>query len=93
MATRTETRDTTVNLRAPKTWRSLVDQAAQILGKTRTEFILESARSHAIDVLLDQRLFALEPRRYEAFVAMLDVPPAPNEKLKKLMGHNAPWER
>lgn len=86
-------RDTVVNVRAPRSWRELIDRAAEAVGKTRTEFILESARTHAIDVLLDQRLFALEPARYEAFMAMLDAPPAPNEKLKQLMKRKAPWER
>ena len=88
-----EARDATVNLRASRSWRNLIDRAAQALGKSRTEFILESARAHATDVLLDQRLFALEPERYEAFIAMLDAPPARNEKLKQLMKRKAPWER
>lgn len=86
-------RDTVVNLRAPRSWRELIDRAAEAVGKTRTDFILESARAHATDVLLDRRLFALEPKRYEKFMAMLDAPPAPNAKLRQLMKRKAPWER
>ena len=82
-----------VNLRAPRSWRELIDRAAEAVGKTRTDFILESARAHATDVLLDRRLFELEPARYRAFMAMLDAPPAPNGKLKRLMKRKAPWER
>lgn len=86
-------RDTVINVRASRSWRELIDRAAEVVGKTRTDFILESARTHAIDVLLDQRLFALEPERYETFMAMLDAPPAPNAKLRQLMKRKAPWER
>ena len=88
-----EARDASINLRAPRSWRDLVDRAADVAGKSRTEFILESARARAVDVLLDQRLFALEPRRYEAFMAALDAPPRPNKKLRRLLKRKAPWDR
>lgn len=88
-----EARDTAINLRAPKSWRDLVDRAATATGKSRTDFILESARTNAINVLLDQSLFALAPDRHKAFMAALDAPPAPNEQLRKLLKRKAPWER
>ena len=53
--------------------RDLIDRAADVFGKTRTEFILESARTHAIDVLLDQRLFKLDDEQYAAFLHALRV--------------------
>jgi uncharacterized protein (DUF1778 family) len=65
--------------------RGLFDRAAAVLGKTRTEFIIESARQHAVDVLLDQRIFVLDDDRYEAFIHALDNPPAPGPKLRSLL--------
>src|SRR3546814_17167333 len=56
-----------INLRIETGTRQLIDDAAAILGKTRTEFMIESARRPAVDVLLDQRLFVLDPERYDAF--------------------------
>jgi uncharacterized protein (DUF1778 family) len=73
--------------------KELIDEAADAVGKTRSEFMVESARLHAIDVLLDKRLFALGAEQYEAFLKALDAPPVPNEKLRKLMKDKAPWER
>jgi len=78
-----------INLRIEAQTRRLIDDAAAVLGKTRTEFMIESAREAAIDVLLDQRLFALDPERYDAFVHALDNPPAPGPKLRALL-HRAP---
>lgn len=86
-------RDTVINVRVSRTLRELIDRAADVLGKSRTEFILESARTHAIDVLLDQRLFTLDAERYDAFISALEAPPAPNEKLKQLLASKAPWEK
>ena len=51
-------RDAVINVRLSTKLRDLIDSAAEVVGKTRTDFILESARKHAVDVLLDQRLFS-----------------------------------
>jgi uncharacterized protein (DUF1778 family) len=82
-----------INLRIEGKTRRLIDDAAAILGKTRTEFMIESARRQAIDVLLDQRLFALDPDRYDAFVQALDNPPAPGPKLRSLMRRVPAWRK
>jgi uncharacterized protein (DUF1778 family) len=81
-----------INLRIETQMRQLIDDAATVLGKTRTEFMIESARKAAIDVLLDQRLFVLDPKRYDAFVHALDNPPAPGPKLRTLLRRAPAWE-
>lgn len=82
-----------INLRIETQTRQLIDDAAAVLGKTRTEFMIDSARNVAIDVLLDQRLFALDPERYDAFMQALDNPPAPGPKLRALLSRVPAWER
>jgi uncharacterized protein (DUF1778 family) len=80
-----------INLRIEANTRQLIDEAAAVLGKTRTEFMIDSARSQAIDVLLDQRLFALDPDRYDAFMHALDNPPAPGPRLRALLRRVPAW--
>jgi uncharacterized protein (DUF1778 family) len=82
-----------INLRIGTQTRSLIDEAAAVLGKTRTEFMVDSARKTAIDVLLDQRLFAADPQRYDAFAKALDHPPAPGPKLRALLRRSTPWKK
>ncbi len=82
-----------INLRIEAKTRLLIDDAAAILGKTRTEFMIESARRQAIDVLLDQRLFLLDADRYDAFMHALDNPPAPGPKLRSLMRRVPAWRK
>nr|WP_131119569.1 DUF1778 domain-containing protein [Lichenihabitans psoromatis] len=81
-----------INLRIESHTRRLIDDAAAILGKTRTEFMIDSARSLAIDVLLDQRLFVLDSERYDAFIHALDNPLAPGPKLRALLRRVPAWE-
>jgi uncharacterized protein (DUF1778 family) len=82
-----------INLRIEAHTRQLIDDAAAVLGKTRTDFMIDSARKVAIDVLLDQRLFVLDPERYDAFVHALDNPPAPGPKLRSLLRRAPAWEK
>lgn len=82
-----------INLRIEAQTRQLIDEAAAALGKTRTEFMVESARRQAIDVLLDQRLFALSPERFDAFAHLLDNPPAPGPKLRSLLRRVPAWSK
>ncbi len=82
----------TLNLRVKPEDRSLIDRAARLAGKNRTDFLLEAARRAAQDTLLDQTLFKVSADVHAKFVARLDAPPAPNEKLRRMMTTAAPWE-
>jgi len=79
-------------MRIPSSTRDLIDSAAASLGKTRTEFMLDSARRQAVDVLLDRRVFNLDEAASEAFAQLLAEPVAPNHALHKLMRQDAPWQ-
>ena len=85
--------DTAINLRVSRAVRDEIDGAASLLGKTRTDFIIESARKQAVDVMLDRRLLALSSARYAAFLKVLDAPAPPNARLKQLMASKSPWEK
>lgn len=90
---REESGSPTISLRVPAHRRDLIDRAAKAAGKTRTEFILESATRAAEEVLLDRRMFHLDAEQYEAFEKALDAPARPTAALRKLLGEPAPWER
>ncbi|CZX49009.1 acetyltransferase [Enterobacter hormaechei] len=49
--------DVQLNLRAKESQRALIDAAAEILHKSRTDFILEMACQAAENVILDRRVF------------------------------------
>ena len=85
-------RDVNINLRAPAQVKEMIDRAARLLGKSRSEFMLDSARKCAEDVLLDQRFFMLDEKRYAALLKSLGEPPKPPAALRKLLASKSPWE-
>ncbi len=89
----TSTRETTINLRARTPQRSLIDQAARVAGKSRTDFMLEASCEKAQQVLLEQTVFALDAQRFQRFHALLDAPVEHGAALRKLLRRQAPWER
>lgn len=82
----------TISIRAKAGQRDLIDQAADRLGRSRSDFMLEAACRQAEDVLLDQTYFALDAKSFAAFQAMLDQPPAPTDRLRRTLKARAPWE-
>ncbi len=86
-------RDVNINLRASGKQRSLIDRAAEALGRNRSDFMLEAACREAESVLLDRRYFGLDADTFKDFTAMLDSPPATNLRLRRLLTEKAPWER
>ena len=86
-------RDVTINLRASPQVRELIDMAARVLGKTRSEFMLDSAKQRAEDVLLDQRLFLLNEKEFDAFMNLLDEAPKPTAELRALLKAKTPWQK
>jgi uncharacterized protein (DUF1778 family) len=86
------TRREALNIRIKPQVRELIDRAAELAGKNRSEFVLDAARRAAEDTLLDRTVFAVSPRAYRQFLERLDAPPRPNKRLLKSMRTPAPWE-
>jgi uncharacterized protein (DUF1778 family) len=82
-----------INIRAKVRQRDLIDQAAERLGRSRSDFMLEAACNRAENVLLDQTYFALDDKAFAAFQAMLDAPPVPNERLRRFLLSKSPWDK
>jgi uncharacterized protein (DUF1778 family) len=83
----------TLNLRIKPELRGLIDRAAELTGKNRTDFVLNAARNAAEDALLDRTVFAVNPKAYAEFLARLDSPPRPNARLRRSLLTAAPWEK
>jgi uncharacterized protein (DUF1778 family) len=81
-----------LNLRIKPEERGLIDRAAKTLGKNRTDFMLDAARRAAEEALLDRTILTVSLKAYAEFLARLDAPPQPNERLRRTMRTSAPWE-
>ncbi|MBB2833094.1 UNVERIFIED_ORG: uncharacterized protein (DUF1778 family) [Rhizobium esperanzae] len=81
-----------LNMRIKPATRDLIDRAAELLGKTRTDFMLEASERRAEEVLLDRTVFTVSPEIYAEYLALLDAPAEPNARLKRTMSTKAPWD-
>jgi len=81
-------------LRASHKQKALIDRAAEVLGRSRSDFMLETAcREAEMVLLLDRRYFALSQDAFKRFTVMLDSPPARNLKLQRLLRRKAVWDK
>ncbi|MBP9946801.1 MAG: DUF1778 domain-containing protein [Vicinamibacteria bacterium] len=82
-----------INIRAKARQRDLIDQAADRLGRSRSDFMLEAACRQAEDVLLDQAFFTVNKGTFAKFQALLDHPLPKTDRLRRLLKTKAPWEK
>jgi uncharacterized protein (DUF1778 family) len=93
VAQRSKSRRDTLNLRIRPELRGLIDRAAELEGKNRTDFVLNAARHAAEETILDRTVFAMDPGAYAEFLARLDAPPRPSARLRRTLETPAPWEK
>jgi uncharacterized protein (DUF1778 family) len=86
-------KDDLIQIRASAATKAILNRAAAMRGQKLSEFMLESARARAEETILDQRLFALDDKAYEEFLALLDAPARPDKALRARMKRKPAWER
>ncbi|MGV8002685.1 DUF1778 domain-containing protein [Photorhabdus temperata subsp. temperata] len=73
----------TLNLRIRQEDRDLIDRAAKVKGKTVTEYVLDTIKRDTENTLLEHSFMVVSPEVFDAFIAKLDAPVVPNERLIK----------
>ena len=84
-------KDDVIQIRASAETKVL-NRAAALRGQKLSEFMLDSARRQAEEAILDQRIFFLDAKAHDKFLALLDSPPKSNKKLKALITRKPAWE-
>ena len=82
---------TSIHVRAKAWQRDLIDQAADRLCRSRSDFMLEASYREAQEVLRDQSLATMGSGAFGKFQKLLDKPLPPNNELRKLLTMKAPW--
>lgn len=72
--------------------RDLIERGAKLRGEPVSEFVRRAACAEAEYLEQERTEFALDKRRYAAFLEALNAPPEPNEALNRLLHTQAPWE-
>jgi uncharacterized protein (DUF1778 family) len=69
-----------------------LQQAATVRNKTLSEFLLDTGLTAAFDALADRRVFQLDAKRWDEFMAALAKPPRDNPRLRKLLTRKPKWK-
>ena len=84
---------TPLSMRLPEQDLAIIDRAAGLRGRSRTDFVREAAVRADEEVLLEQSVVRLAPADFEAFKAALDAPPQAAPEIVALLKRRAPWEQ
>jgi uncharacterized protein (DUF1778 family) len=81
-----------LSMRLPAADIAMIDRAADLRGRSRTDFVREAAVRAAEEVLMENTLIRMTPSGFNAFVAALTAPPSTVPEIVELMQRVPPWE-
>jgi len=89
------TAEVNIHLRARAQDRELIDQAAELMGANRSQFMLASALKEAKNVLLDQSTIFVSAEAFKAVMDWMDTPATEAETagMRRLAQARPVWDR
>ena len=92
MAAGRDRRDHPISMRLAEADIAMIDRAADLRGRSRTDFVREAAVRAAEDVLMENRLIRMSHEGFADFMAVLSQPAKPVPEMVELVERPAPWE-
>ncbi|RIV77922.1 type II toxin-antitoxin system TacA family antitoxin [Pelagerythrobacter aerophilus] len=92
MPRQAERKEHPLSMRLPETDIAIIDRAARLRGRSRTDFVRDAAVRAAEDVLMEAMPIRMSEEGFEAFMAAVSGPAAPVPEMVELFRRSAPWE-
>ncbi|MDB5513257.1 MAG: hypothetical protein JWQ17_15 [Tardiphaga sp.] len=81
-----------LSMRLPEADIALIDRAATLRGRSRTDFVRDAAVRAAEDVLMETVPVRMSPAGFKAFMAALSGPATVVPEIVEIFKRPAPWE-
>ncbi|MFX4083491.1 DUF1778 domain-containing protein [Sphingobium yanoikuyae] len=81
-----------LSMRLPDTDIAIIDRAARLRGRSRTDFVRDAAVRAAEDVLMENTPIRMSAEGFDAFMAAVSGAGAPVPEMVNLFRRTAPWE-
>jgi uncharacterized protein (DUF1778 family) len=81
-----------LSLRLPEGDLAVIDRAAHLRGRSRTDFMRETAVRAAEEVLLEHSLVRMSAEGFGAFAAAIAAPAKPVPAMVDVLTRKAPWD-
>ncbi len=72
---------------------AIIDRAANLRGRSRTDFVRDAAVRAAEDVVMETAPIRMSAEGFDAFVSALSGPATPVPEMLDLLRRPAPWEQ
>lgn len=92
MISPTERKEYPISMRLPEADVAMIDRAAGLRGRSRTDFVREAAVRAAEEVVMEQGLIRMSSEGFSQFMEMLVRPAAPVPEMVRDLNRPAPWE-
>ena len=92
MAANAERKEYPISMRLPEADVAMIDRAATLRGRSRTDFVRDAAVRAAEEVVMEQSLIRMSPQGFAGFIEVLAAPAAPVPEMVELARRPAPWE-
>jgi len=80
-------------MRLPESDIAIIDRAAGLRGRSRTDFVRDAAVRAAEEVLMESALIRMSPEGFKAFMKTVSAPVKVVPELTALFARKAPWEK
>ncbi|UQR65135.1 DUF1778 domain-containing protein [Bradyrhizobium sp. C-145] len=87
-----ERKEHPLSMRLPETDIAIIDRAAALRGRSRTDFVRDAAVRAAEDVLMETAPIRMSASGFKAFMATLSGPATSVPEMVELFQRAAPWE-
>ena len=92
MSADAQRKDHPFSMRMPINDLGVIDRAASLKGRSRSEFIRDAAVRAAEEVILDQSFIRMSPAGFDAFISVLDAPAIRIPEMVDLADRQVPWD-
>lgn len=82
-----------LSMRLPEADIAIIDRAATLRGRSRTDFVRDAAVRAAEEILMENAPIRMSPADFDAFLAALSGPASPVPEMVELLQRPAPWEK
>ena len=81
-----------LSMRLPQGDIAVIDRAAELRGRSRTDFVRDAAVRAAEQVLLEDTLLRMSPSGFAAFMAVITRPATAVPEFLAVLQRAAPWD-
>ena len=85
-------KDHPLSMRLPEADIAVIDRAAGLRGRSRTDFIREAAVQAAEATIIERTLIRMSPAGFEAFRKAVSGPPRAVPEIVEVLKRKATWE-